>query len=267
MRVRYFIASFLTFATIIGAALSWSGCGSEPCGGCQDSGNVETSVFYLTGQVRDETGMPLADATVYVTGVLGGNLGTTTDQAGAYGFEFNFVQSWRTAIAAADHVKLIEQQYEVQSDSRHDYIVPTVTAFKDLVAGLPSYDSTKAVVDVAFVRGPYCASTEGAVLVLQPTQPAMIVYLANGKPDLARAYAADGEHAILYNVDPKSEGTLKLRMTWAMPTDAGTDGEPGQPCGQVRYPIALPNEPGFLYDDFFNLEPGTTLTRATIFVN
>jgi hypothetical protein len=169
-----------------------------------------------------------------------------------------------TAILADGHAKLIEQQFEFFGDAKHDYVVPSLRSFVTLTANLPGYDPTKALVEVAFATRTICRSTEGAIVRLEPPEPADIVYLSNGIPDPARTYAADGEIAVIYNIDPKSSEKEMIRLSWA--TAVG-DGGPSMACGQIRYPVAAPSEPGILYDEVFPLESGETITHVVIVID
>jgi hypothetical protein len=194
---------------------------------------------------------------------------TTTDANGVYSFQVPKGQPFSFYEAGDQKVKLWEQEESLSGDTdRGDTEIVNLSTEHLLKAFLTGYDATLGTFTVGIDKTGNCATTEGAMIDLDPPQAAAKhVYFASGIPDGSATYAHDGElpAAVFYNVPLTTQ--VKLKLTWAPQGDAGAvDGGVAAPCQAVAYPMQDPARSTLTFTGNLKLEAGDVTSFYRVFV-
>lgn len=230
-----------------------------------DSGGTKDSTFggpQLTGTVIAYESMamlPMANV------AIPGGASAMTDDKGAYTLSVVKGTPFSLKVTGEQYINLNEQEAILMGDAKKDETLVRISTQESLKAFLPNYDKAKAALIVGVTKKATCASSEGAIVDLEPAQPGSIrSYTQGGLPFAGRAYAADGQRIFFYNIDPKAN--VKIKLTWAVPDDSGAAMQPAKPCTMVAYPLADPDQPNLTYTGNVVLEAGDAISYERLYL-
>lgn len=249
---------FFLLAPLVGCS---NGNDKTDGGGSEGGSDVVAGGTKLTGTVTAYESMAvLSMATVTA---VGGASAVTGDN-GKYTLSVMKGTPMYIALTGDQYIKLIEQEFTLMGDANKDEVLVRTSTQASLKAFLPGYDITKAALIVGVTKRSSCASSEGAIVDLDPPQAGSArAYTQGGLPSANRTFAADGQRIFFYNIDPKAKVGIKL--SWAMPDDAGGT-QPAAPCKMVPYPVQDTDQPNLTYTGNVTLEAGDAISYERLFL-
>lgn len=216
---------------------------------CPDGGSSGIKLTGVVSAYESKAVLPMATASIT------GGPSSVTASDGTYSLSVQKGTPFYLTVAGDQYMKLLEQEAVLSGDAKKDETLVRVSTQAQLQAFLMNFDmtKTKATLIIGVTKRTTCASSEGAIVDLEPPQPGSSrSYTQGGIPAANRTFAADGERIIFYNLDPKAN--VKIKLSWAMPSDGGP--QPATPCTMVAYPFQEPDQPTLTYTGNVVLEAG-----------
>lgn len=226
-----------------------SGSGTADAGAEAGGGDAGPMVK-MSGTVISYAAMaPLPMATVSVYG----GPSAVTDAMGVFSLVVPKGTPLSFSVTADNYTKLIEEETTLSGDVKRDETLVDRNTQGSLSAFLPGLDKAKAALVVGLTKKTTCASSEGAIVDLDPPQPnAVRRYFQGGLPSAMRTYAADDQRVMFYNLEPGAK--VRPALSWAPQDDAGAG--PAKPCKMVAYPATDPDQAALVYTGNVTLESG-----------